>query len=119
MEFEKFYEIFKKYGFCECSARINKGLNKFQNIWFGVMQNPNKSNELTYWFGSEENNSSCNFSTLDDFVNAQIFDGKSLKEIWDSVELTSLDGLDPNEYTIPPFEKSIVFEYQHKGTSKN
>ena len=116
MEFKKFYDIFNKYGFSESTFRI-KDSNKFQNVWFGVTPNPHKGNELTYWFGSKEDNISCDFSTLDDFVDAKIFDGKSLKEIWDNVEITSLDCIDPNEYIEPTFEKSIIFKYKHKELS--
>lgn len=116
MEFERFYEIFEKYGFSESTFRL-KNSKKFQNVWFGVTQNPHKDNGLLYWYGSEEDNLSCDFSSLEDFVNAKIFDGKSLKEIWDNIEITSLDCISPEEYTIPPFEKSIVFNYKHKELS--
>lgn len=116
MGFERFYEIFEKYGFSESTFRL-KNSKKFQNVWFGVTQNPHKDNELLYWYGSEEDNLSCDFSSLEDFVNAKVFDGKSLKEIWDNIEITSLDCISPEEYTIPPFEKSIVFKYKHKELS--
>ncbi len=116
MEFERFYEIFEKYGFSESAFRL-KNSKKFQYVWFGVTQNPHNDNELVYWFGSEEDNLSCEFSSLDDFVNAKIFDGKSLKEIWNNTEIIALDCISPKEYTIPPFEKSIVFNCKHKELS--
>lgn len=116
MKFQKFYEIFEKYGFSESVLRV-KNSKKFQYVWFGVTQNPHKDNELLYWFESEEDNLSCDFSSLDDFVNAKIFDGNSLKEIWDNIEIIALDCISPEEYTIPTFEKSIVFNCKHKELS--
>ncbi len=112
MEFEKFYEIFEKYGFSDSTLRI-KNSKKFQNVWFGVMGDPH-DNSLIYWCSSEEDNFSYDFPSLDAFVNAKIFDGNSLKDIWNNIELTCLDCISPEEYTIPPYEKSIVFNYKHK-----
>ena len=54
MEFERFYEIFEKYGFSESTFRL-KNSKKFQNVWFGVTQNPHKDNELLYWYGTDKN----------------------------------------------------------------
>lgn len=116
MKFEKFYEIFEKYGFAESVLRV-KNSKKFQYVWFGASQNPHKDNELLYQFGSKEDNISCSFSSLDDFVNAKIFDGKSLKEIWDNVEIIALDCVSPEEYITPTFEASIVFNCKHKELS--
>lgn len=116
MKFEKFYEIFEKYGFAESVLRV-KNSKKFQYVWFGASQNPHKDNELLYQFGSKEDNISCSFSSLDAFVNAKIFDGKSLKEIWDNVEIIALDCVSPEEYITPTFEASIVFNCKHKELS--
>lgn len=116
MKFEKFYELFKKYGFSDSMLRV-KNNKKYQNVSFGVLPNPKNNNELLYYFDSKDDNLSYDFSSLDDFVNAKIFDGNSLKEIWDNVEIITLDCISPDEYIEPPFEKSIVFTAKHKELS--
>lgn len=116
MEFEKFYEIFKKYGFLKSTFRL-KNSKKFQNVWFGVMSNPYKNSELTYWFNCNEDNLKYEFPSVDEFVNAKIFDEKSLKDIWENIEIISLDGKSPYDYIAPHFEQSVIFNCKHKEFS--
>ncbi|MBQ8791842.1 MAG: hypothetical protein IJZ51_11120 [Ruminiclostridium sp.] len=51
-----------------------------------------------YWFGlpNHEDDNYC-YNNFDDFSSAPIFDGKTLKEIWDNVEILSIDSIDPEE----------------------
>ena len=49
-----------------------------------------------YRFGLTPDGSKIyDYDNYSDFSNALVFDGKSLKEVWDSVELLSVDGLEP------------------------
>lgn len=73
-----------------------KDIPKYQSCWMG--KSSDETNKEEYWFGLvPDGTEAYSFKTFKEFVSAPVFDGKSLKEIWDNVELWSLDGCDPEE----------------------
>lgn len=72
------------------------GLSDYQNCWMGKMLDKFCKGIEVYWFGlANDGSKAYDYDNYFDFSSAQIFDGKSLKEIWNSVELLSVDGCDP------------------------
>ncbi|MCH5278694.1 MAG: hypothetical protein J1E60_02780 [Christensenellaceae bacterium] len=72
------------------------GLSDFQSCWMGKMPDKSKEGKELFWFGlAADGSKAYNYNNFFDFSNALVFDGKSLKEVWDSVELLSVDGLEP------------------------
>ena len=78
-------------------------LADYQNCWMGKM--PNKllrkkdrfwDGKEVYWFGlATDGSKAYDYDNYSDFSNAPVFDGKSLKQVWNQVELLSIDGCDP------------------------
>ena len=79
------------------------GLSDYQNCWMG--KTPNKllkkidrfsKGKEVYWFGlAPDGSKAYDYNNFSDFSNALVFDGKSLKEVWDQVKLLSIDSCDP------------------------
>lgn len=49
--------------------------------------------EKPYWIGCCDIDGGCEFKTAEELVNAPVFDGRSLKERWDSVVICHIEGL--------------------------
>lgn len=75
-----------------------KGHPKYQSCWMGKMPDEKTSKKEAYWYGLVPDGSEAyNYDNFQDFSSSSVFDGKSLKEIWDKVVVLSIDGCDPNE----------------------
>lgn len=56
-----------------------------------------KKKEL-FWFGLvPEGSNSYDYDSFEEFSSAPVFDGKSLNDIWDEIEILSIDSCDPDE----------------------
>ena len=76
----------------------------YEDSWMGKMKD-RETGENTYWFGLVPDGSQgYDFPTFEEFANAKVFDGSSLKEIWGSVSIWSLQGGYIHE-TLPFFLK--------------
>ena len=72
------------------------GLSDYQDCWMGKMPDRFDKRKEIYWFGlAPDGSKAYDYDNYSDFVNALVFDGKSLKQVWDRVELFSIDGCDP------------------------
>lgn len=71
---------------------------KYQTCQMGKMPDrENKQNE-SYWYGLVSDGSEAyDYNNFQNFSNAPVFNGKSLKEIWKKVEIISIDGCDPDD----------------------
>ena len=99
----KIFSFNVKNKFCIEIEFCVAGFPNYQNCWMGKM--PNKlvkkkdkfcRGEEVYWFGlSPDGSKAYDYDNYYDFSNAPVFDGKTLKQVWDCVELLSIDGCDP------------------------
>lgn len=70
--------------------------DKYNDCWIGYSP---KDNE--YWFGlTEDGNKAYNYYSTDEILNAPVFDGKSMHELWDRVEFWSINGLSAEDWFI-------------------
>ncbi|MBQ4584711.1 MAG: hypothetical protein IJA82_00725 [Clostridia bacterium] len=75
-----------------------KGYPKYQFCWMGKMPDKENTEKELYWYGlTSDGSEAYDYDNFQDFYSAPIFDGKSIKEIWDKVDLLSIDGCDPKE----------------------
>lgn len=99
--FDDFTNIFKNNtpeNICHEVLFLVEGYSKYQHSWLGAT---NRNSTLSYWLGlTPDSTEAYNFSSFDEMVNAPVFEGKSLKEIWDKVDILSFDALEP-DYIIP------------------
>ena len=78
----------------EIEFSIN-GFPKYQSCWMGKMSDKRKD---LYWYGLVSDGSEAfDYDNFQDFSDAPVFCGKSLKEIRNEVKVLSIDGCDPEE----------------------
>lgn len=71
------------------------GIDKYNDCWIGF----NDQFEEPYWFGiTPDGNNAYEYNTADEILNAKVFDGKSMYELWDKVYFYSLNGVDVLEW---------------------
>ena len=74
------------------------GYPNYQHCWMGKMPDTSDKSKELYWFGlATDGSKSYDYDDYFNFSNSPIFNGKSLKEIWDCIELLSIDGCDPED----------------------
>ncbi|MBE7065442.1 MAG: hypothetical protein E7384_06490 [Ruminococcaceae bacterium] len=86
------------------------GYPNYQYCWMGKMPIQRKTKLINlqlfkkknardiYWFGlPNKEQESYDYDNFENFCESSVFNGRSLKELWDYVELLSIDGCDPDE----------------------
>ena len=72
-------------------------IEKCNLCWMGKIFDP-KLNTNEYWYGLTSNGSNAyDYDNFDAFINAEVFEGRSLREIWDGVNIIEIDGCDPED----------------------
>ena len=75
-----------------------KGYPKYQACWMGKMPNNADRNKELYWYGLVPDCSEAyDYDNFEDFSSVPVFDGKSLKTVWASVVILSIDGCPPED----------------------
>lgn len=89
------FETKRKY--CIEIAFSIKGNSKFSFCQMG--KTPKESTDKNqYWFGlTPDGNNAFDYDTFDELLNAKVFDGRSLLEIWNSVTVLEIDGCAPED----------------------
>ena len=68
------------------------GYEDYQDSWMGKLLDKITKKEV-YWYGLVGDGSQAyEFESFGEFINASVFHGKSLKEVWDCVFLDLWDG---------------------------
>ena len=99
IRFEDFAKLFSNKltgnGCIEIEFSVD-GYSHLQSCWMGKLRN--REGKEVYWFGlTPDGSSSYDFDTFETFVCSPIFDGKSLKSLWEHITILSIDGCDPEE----------------------
>jgi len=84
--------------FCIEIEFLVKEESTYQSCWMGKMPAKENKEREVYWYGLVPDGSEAyDYDNFRDFSSASVFHGKSLKEIWEKVEILSIDGCDPEE----------------------
>ena len=84
--------------FCIEIKFLVKGDPIYQSCWMGKMPDSENKEKEVYWYGLVQDGSEAyDYDNFHDFSSAPVFHGKSLYEIWEKVEILSIDGCDPEE----------------------
>lgn len=71
---------------------------EYQFCWMGKMPDDDNEKKDIFWFGlTPDNSQGYGYDNFDDFSSAPVFRGKSLKEIWNRIEILSIDGCNPQD----------------------
>ncbi len=74
-----------------------RGTN-YQECWMGKTPDETNKEKKLYWYGLLPNGAEAyDYDHFDAFSEAPVFNGESLKEVWDRIEILSIDGCDPKE----------------------
>ncbi|MBE6919655.1 MAG: hypothetical protein E7469_08240 [Ruminococcaceae bacterium] len=85
--------------FCVEIEFLVKDSPRYQSCWMGKMPNREHREKEDYWYGLVSDGSEAyDYDNFQDFSTAPVFAGQSLREIWDSITLVTIDGCDPEEY---------------------
>lgn len=69
----------------------------YKNCWLGKLLDKDTKKEL-FWYGLVQDGSEAyDFASFEEFLNAKVFLGKSIREIWSSISLISIDASDVQE----------------------
>jgi len=72
------------------------GSEKFSSCWMGKQFDEEKQQDI-YWYGlTEDGENAYEYISFEEMSDACVFDGRNLKEIWNKVELWSVDGAEPD-----------------------
>ena len=84
--------------FCIEIEFLVKGELSYQSCWMGKMPDREHKKKEVYWYGLVPDGSEAyDYDNFMDFSSASIFQGKSLREIWEKIKILSIDGCDPEE----------------------
>ena len=99
-----YFEITKLFSFdlegkwCIEIEFLVKGYPRYQSCWMGKTPDKTNKEKDLFWYGLVPDCSEAyDYDNFHDFSTASVFDGKSLKEIWNKVVILSIDGCDPQE----------------------
>ena len=64
----------------------------YQDCWMGKMPDNIQKDKECYWFGlAVDGSKAYDYDNFYDFSSAPVFDGKNLKEIWNQIEVLSIN----------------------------
>ena len=70
---------------------------KFKDCGLGKMPEKSTRKDL-YWFGlTPDGKNEYSYQSFAEMSHDKVFDGMSLLDVWESVEILSIDGCDPAE----------------------
>ena len=91
------YDVSKKQDPCIEMRFCVDDCVEYQSSWLGKMIDK-ETKEPIFWLGlTEDGLQGYDYDSFEKFSNAKIFHQKSIKEIWDSVSLLSIDACDVQE----------------------
>jgi len=90
------YDVVENHACIEIEFCVDNYLD-YQASWLGKTVNRD-TKKAAYWFGlTEDGLQAYDFDSFEQFANAKIFHGSSIKEIWDSISLLSIDACETQE----------------------
>ena len=98
-DISKFFSIDLKDKSCIEIGFMLKGHPKYHSCWMGKTPNKTENGKDIYWFGLVADGSEAyEYDNFYDFSTALIFDNKSLKQVWNNIEIFSINGCEPENY---------------------
>lgn len=96
--FSKLFSFECKREYCIEIEFLIKGDQKYRSCWMGKTCGKSGSADDVFWYGLMPDGSEAyDYNDFESFSQAPVFDGRTIEEIWDMIELLSVDGCDPEE----------------------
>lgn len=75
-----------------------EGEMEYASCWMGKMPDDDNEGQDLYWYGLKPDGSAgLDYDSLEAFLAAPVFGGRTMEEIWGKIRILSIDGLDPEE----------------------
>ena len=85
------YDVIKYSGCSEVHFKVEDS-EEFNDCWMGKTPNREDKNKELYWYGLKRDGSAAyDYEHQEEFISAKVFNGKSLIEMWDCIELIAID----------------------------
>lgn len=82
------------------------GSEKFDYCWMGKLWSRERRRDV-FWYGlTADGKNAYDYATFEEMAAAPVFDGFSLKTVWDRITIESIDGCDPVERLWDYLDKS-------------
>lgn len=86
-----------KKKFCVELQFMLKGSTKFDYCWMGKMWSRDEQKDV-FWYGlTADGKNAYDYPSFEEMVAAPVFDGLSLKDVWQQIVIEEIDGCDPQE----------------------
>ncbi|MCR5694838.1 MAG: hypothetical protein K6G89_07725 [Clostridia bacterium] len=97
MKYETLFKLFdeKRFNIDDTSFYFKNDPQKIERF-IGYVP----GDERPYWIGRCDADGGCDFSTAKELFEAPVFDGRSLKDRWDDVELLTIGAVGIDEWSI-------------------
>lgn len=96
-QISKLFEFDTKEKFCVEIQFMLIGSGKYDYCYMGKMWGREEQKDA-YWYGlTDDGKNAYDYDTFEEMSNAPVFDGHSLKDVWDRVVIETIDGCDPEE----------------------
>ena len=84
------FDINKQNACIEANFCLDDCLS-YQDSWLGKLADSETGKDI-YWFGlADDGSQAYSFESFEKFVDAKVFDGKTIKEIWDLISFFFID----------------------------
>lgn len=90
------FDVVENFACIEIEFCVDDDVN-YNNCWMGKTIDK-ETNTAIYWYGlAPDGSQAYDFPAAEEFVNAGVFEGKSIKEIWNAITLSGIDGCEAAE----------------------
>jgi hypothetical protein len=90
------YDVFQNNSCIEIEFNVDHD-DIYREAWLGKIPDKN-TNRNSYWFGlTHDGTQAYEFDSFEEFTNAKVFRGNSIKEIWNSITFIAIDACDVQE----------------------
>ena len=96
-QIEKLFSFKTKKKFCVEIQFMLQSNQKYDYCWMGKMWDRDEQKDV-FWYGlTPDEKNAFDYPSFEEMANAPVFDGLSLKDVWDQVVIEEIDGCDPQE----------------------
>ena len=96
-QIEKLFSFKTKKKFCVEIQFMLQNNQKYDYCWMGKMWDRDEQKDV-FWYGlTPDGKNAFDYPSFEEMANAPVFDGLSLKDVWDQVVIEEIDGCDPQE----------------------
>jgi len=93
----KLFAFNTKKRFCVEIQFMLRNSQKYDYCWMGKMWSSDEQKDV-FWYGlTHDGKNAFDYPSFEEMANAPVFDGLSLKDVWDQIAIEKIDGCDPQE----------------------